>query len=943
MKISFRIFITIATTVLVPLIVLAILFNIGFEQFSASQNYAALSDLALTVGRQTEDYFKLKREAVLSASFNPVYAQSLASPGQATQAASEDLKLQLKALADGKDAFLLDAMGRVTASTRPERAGEAYVNAAVLEEIRKVGAYSSAILSGTDDKSYFFAAAPVALRGGNGGYLAVEFYTTFFSDLAKNSAVGASGYLFFVDASDRVFAHKYQERQTTAASFDRVNGFYQNFLTIKNSNPFAVGSMKTGRIDYAYNNDVNLRGAYYPLKDISGYLFVVRSLEELSGTQKSLSLTVNLLLLGLGLIAVLAAVFLTVSFKRPVFKILRSIDSLMKENGYIQCDYYANNELGVVAHELNRVNGEFSNAINDLREGEKRYRIALEAVSDIVWEYDVETQKYIFMAKDKGMLGSRRVENAEITACSWAYATDPEVEEQRDHDFNRFISGALRNYRAEYETLDIRGNPAWAESIATAIRNKDDKIVKVIGSITDITQKKLYDLKMLHSAEYDKLTSIYNRATIERRVKEELKLGGSSALMMIDLDNFKIINDTFGHQFGDQILQFVSSSICKVVTSKDLVGRIGGDEFIVFIKEVASEEALEEIAGKIVAALQSGYEKEGVTHRLSGSVGVAQAGAFGAVTYKELLACADFAMYSAKRRGKNKFCVFSEALHKEKVKNDAVAEHLKGLENSDILSLTLIPVFCNNNEKIVRFYADIDMHIPEYPDLTRDEIYKIAAESNRQANLLELTFRKVCRAIKTVAPYNDYNTAITYCIPVFTLQNEAVLAVLTRVAEEEQVDPKGLEIAIDPKTVGGFDRTSYSFITGLKRISSEIELMGFGGTYSSYNVVSDFHFDVVHFADDMVTKAVHSRKYLSILKSMMDIARQTATACTLSLSAAQRESLKGKLDICFTYSSGEHISFKEFCDIIKEKRDLTNKYDCTSYKSRLLENTIMGL
>ncbi|SDN86116.1 diguanylate cyclase domain-containing protein [Acetanaerobacterium elongatum] len=954
MKVSSKIMSTIVLAVIVPLIVLCILINISFSAYTQNHNLAALSDLAHSISNQTEDYFNYKKEAAQSAAINPVYRQALTGPASAAEASSNiqrsdpqavlnSLSLQLKALDDAREVLLLNAAGRVVISTQSELIGTDYAAKEVIDAVHKNGVYSSPILLDSAEKPYFFTCAPIIEKDEVIGILAIEFDTSFFSDLAKKTIIGTNGYLYFVDSSDRVFAHKYQERQTAAASFENRNGFYNNFLELKKLNPLGQKELKAGEFSYNYNDHVIMQGVYYPLRVIQGYLFVMRPQDEIYQSEKRVALTVNLMLPLLALIAFLAAIFLMITIQRPLKKILASAGTVLKEEGYIRCNYRANNELGLIAESLNNVNTQIINTVNELRDGEKRYRLALEAVSDIVWEYDVETQKYIFMAKDKGMLGSRRVENVDITGCSWAYATDPEAEEQRSKDFARFLSGMARVYHAEYEARDIRGNAVWAESIANAIRNKEDKIVKVIGSITDITQKKLYDIKVLHSAEYDKLTGIYNRATIERHVKDELKTGGNSALMMIDLDNFKIINDTFGHQFGDQILQFVSSSVCKVISSKDMVGRIGGDEFIVFIKEVSSEKALEEVAGKIVATLQGGYEKEGILHKLSGSVGVAQAGAFGANTYKELLSCADFAMYNAKRRGKNKFCLFTEALYKEKVKNDVVAEHLKDLEDSDIIRLSLIPVWCNNNRQIVRFYADIDLLIPEYPELRREEIYKIAVESNRQTVLLEHTFRAVCRAIKSIEPYNTYNTAITYCIPVLMLQNESVLAVLTRVAEEEQVDPKNLELAVDPKMLGTFDRAAYNFVTGIRHLSSEIELLGFGGMYTSYNVISDFHFDVVHFADDMVGKAVHSRKHLSILKSMMDIARQTATACTLTLTTQEFDILEDKLDVCFTYSGGEAISLEEASKIILQKQQLTNKYECSFYKSRLLENTIMGL
>ncbi len=119
--------------------------------------------------------------------------------------------------------------------------------------------------------------------------------------------------------------------------------------------------------------------------------------------------------------------------------------------------------------------------------------------------------------------------------------------------------------------------------------------------------------------------------------------------------------------------------------------------------------------------------------------------------------------------------------------------------------------------------------------------------------------------------------------------------------------------------------------------------MGFGGMYTSYNIVSDFNLDSVRFAEEMIIKAMHSRKYLNVLSSIMDIARQSATACTLPLSIKQHEFLKTRLSGCYYYCTGDKLSAQAFYHEIQTKELVMNKYDCSDYKSRLLENTILGL
>lgn len=939
MRLSTKFTAVIMLMILLPVLVLGILLNVNMTQYALSENNAVLESYVVRVVNNVEDHLTQIARTTRLISQDDTYQQALVTPsGVEQEQISQLLEAQTTALVQCRSAFLLDKNGTVVASMSGTRVGEAYAQGEELNKLMRSDSHFSGILYSQQDKTYFFQSQALYQNDSAVGYLVFEFDTSYFTLLARDGVVGGQGYLFFIDAKDNIFAHRYPERQLNASAYDMEDGFYRQLVKMR-----ADKTRENGSLTYEYSNQLELHGVYHFIPQIDGYLVAVRSMDEIREIHLRPLALLNSLLLVAGLMCIAATAIIVVSVRYPASRILRSLGSMLKDSGYVYCTYEADNELGWIAESVNLLNTKITNTLDDLKESEKRYRTALEAVSDIVWEYDVATQKYTFMAKDKGLLGARRVENIGSVNCPWAYAADPEAEDRRDAEFKRFVTGMSRTYRAEYETRDIRGNTAWAESIATALKNKDDKIVKVIGSISDITQKKLYDIRVLHSAEYDKLTSVYNRATIEKRIKELLPEYRQSALMMIDLDNFKIINDTFGHQFGDQILKFVSSSICKMVSGDDLVGRIGGDEFIVFIKEFSSEDELEQTANKIVSALQSGYEKEGTSYRLSGSVGVAKAYEFGAINYKELLANADFAMYSAKRKGKNKYTLFTESLNHEKVKTDVVAEHLRNIAQNDILTVSFEPVFCSRTNLAVRFISDIDILIPEYADISRDEIYKIAAESNQQSLLLETTFRRVCQAVTSVEKFNTHQTIVTYPIPIVSLSNEAVLSILTRVSQEEGVNPKTLGFALEPRTISMFDHSVYTFVSGLRRISSDIELMGFGGMYTSYNIVSDFNLDSVRFADEMIVKATHSRKYLSVLSSIMDIARQSATACTLPLTLKQHEFLKPRLSRCYYYCTGDKLSAQAFYREIQTKEIVMNKYDCPDYKSRLLENTILGL
>ncbi|HOP12284.1 MAG TPA: GGDEF domain-containing protein [Oscillospiraceae bacterium] len=168
--------------------------------------------------------------------------------------------------------------------------------------------------------------------------------------------------------------------------------------------------------------------------------------------------------------------------------------------------------------------------------------------------------------------------------------------------------------------------------------------------------------RLEHLSETDALTDLYTRGAIEKRIYNHLNQRHIlSAMMYFDIDNFKQINDTFGHQYGDKILTDVASALKGVFRSTDYISRLGGDEFIVFLPSVPSKEWMEFKAGQVVELLNRTYTHDGKTRTISASLGLAFS-ENGQGTYDDLYKNADRAMYEAKHAGKNQFFIYDSAL-----------------------------------------------------------------------------------------------------------------------------------------------------------------------------------------------------------------------------------------------------------------------------------------
>lgn len=178
--------------------------------------------------------------------------------------------------------------------------------------------------------------------------------------------------------------------------------------------------------------------------------------------------------------------------------------------------------------------------------------------------------------------------------------------------------------------------------------------VRLIGKLQDITGLKAREEQLLLQSIKDGLTGVFNKMAFEYRVEEKLKSGRKGWLCMIDIDNFKEINDCFGHPAGDRILMQVGGMLCDIYPEPDLVGRVGGDEFVVFTSEGNVHERAENLLNKVECIVP---EDEG---RLSVSIGIVSSSGKKGENYQKLFTRADRAMYHAKQAGKNRIAFFKD-------------------------------------------------------------------------------------------------------------------------------------------------------------------------------------------------------------------------------------------------------------------------------------------
>lgn len=291
---------------------------------------------------------------------------------------------------------------------------------------------------------------------------------------------------------------------------------------------------------------------------------------------------------------------------------------------------------------------------------EERYRVAAEISNDILFEYDIKTDLMTFAEKYKELYGRNPV----IANFSDMDSHVKDMVHTEDigvfAEYCRALRSGKEMIESEFRIRNINNAYVWCHTRGKTIYDDNRHAVRVIGKIVniDLHKKELQTLE--YKAKRDPLTGVYNKSVTKELIDYYIQQHSETKhiFMIIDIDDFKSINDRYGHLQGDRILSFVINQVKNIFTAGEIIGRIGGDEFAVFIGDITSKETIYNKADLLQRALRSVYREEDYEISVSGSIGVSVYPSDGN-NYNQLLICADKALYDVKDKGKDGFKLFT--------------------------------------------------------------------------------------------------------------------------------------------------------------------------------------------------------------------------------------------------------------------------------------------
>ncbi|MBU3143625.1 diguanylate cyclase domain-containing protein [Clostridium sp. CF012] len=367
---------------------------------------------------------------------------------------------------------------------------------------------------------------------------------------------------------------------------------------------------------------------------------------------------------------------------------------------------------------------------DQLKRSEQRYRIVAESTMDIIWEGDLISKRRYFSEKLYDILGYKTWEMEPFNA--WFDIVHPEDIVRVKKSIKKQIKEKISVESFEYRVKSKDGSYKWLRSNTKCEFDENGAATAVFGAFTNITKLKEQQEKINNLAYYDSVTGLPNRVKLSEVVTEEIKkcdsINNKFTLFFMDLDNFKFVNDSYGHIAGDKLLLYVGKRLSEIQNDNMMAFRLGGDEFIILIKDTLDKEEVESYSKTLHETLANPIFINGNIFRITYSSGIVFYPDNGSC-YEELLKNADIAMYKSKESGKNTHTFYNKTMGDNAMEKVKMQENIhKALENNEFV-LYYQPIIGVKQGEIQGFEALIRWIHPENGFIFPDKFISMAEEN----------------------------------------------------------------------------------------------------------------------------------------------------------------------------------------------------------------------
>jgi len=513
-----------------------------------------------------------------------------------------------------------------------------------------------------------------------------------------------------------------------------------------------------------------------------------------------------------------------------------------------------------------------------LVESEQRYALAMNGAKDGLWEWDLVRDHLHLSPRWKQMLGYS-VEDITDASDSWFNLVHPEDLDSLRSELDTHLDGLTPHFEHEHRVQHKDGTWRWMLSRGVAVRGKDGTPRRMAGSQSDNTERRRAEEELLHHALHDRLTGLPNRALLMDRLRRATALANrrqeyTIGVIFLDLDRFKLINESLGHDLGEKILVQVAQRLEACMPQGDTVARVGGDKFAVLLEGIESLDEARATADAIQVQLTQAFWVGGSDVFVTASMGIA-CSTQGYDRAADMMRDSEVAMYKAKSKGRACHAIFDPSMRERAVAWMQIESYLRHAVDRDELRLYYQPIVSLATGTIVGFEALVRWQHPEMGLISPSKFVHIAEETGLIVPIGMWVLQEACLQLQrwrgTFSDHANLTINVNLSGRQFSQQN--LVKQVEMVIKETDIDPRALRLEITESVLMEDRNTALKALRQLKELNVQLSIDDFGTGYSSFSHLELFPVDSLKIDRSFITRMGVNGENTEIVDTIVNLGR----------------------------------------------------------------------
>lgn len=442
---------------------------------------------------------------------------------------------------------------------------------------------------------------------------------------------------------------------------------------------------------------------------------------------------------------------------------------------------------------------------------------------------------------------------------------------------NKRIELAIRELReetVEMESVRRNGEVFWCEISVAPVKDSFNHVKHYVCIFNDITQRRDMESQLLKQATYDSMTNLPNRVLLMDRVEQAIlqakKKNSILAFLFLDLDRFKMTNDTLGHNMGDKLLQAIANRLLIATDDFDTVARLGGDEFIILLSGVENMQQAEHIAKELLHTIEKPIQIDPHSLKITASLGISFYPRDGQ-DYESLMKSADLSMYHAKDNGRNTYRVYEPDMNRRVLNHMQLDNALRDALKNNELYMVYQPLIDLKQSKVVGFEALMRWHSSTLGQVSPIEFIPIAEENGLILEMGEWAMEEACFQIKRWQKQGLKNLYVAVNISGLQFRQTCLPEVVARVLKKTGLQSKFLELELTESLLIEDIEHVVETMYALKDMGTKLAIDDFGTGYSSLSYLKQFPVDKLKIDRSFVTEMASNPNDAAIAKAIINL------------------------------------------------------------------------